>query len=459
MASAETREQVRQYIKIEAKRFLHILPGFMISLLTAVLLAAFFVFLAGRLLPEALEVKPFQVGLYMEGEDFASAAIREYVNQMESTERLVEFREISSEEIDGIRGISGEERRRSSELYGAFDEGKGGLSELWETSGIEQGELFEQRESLEEQETFDQKMQAMLEREELTACIIVPERTVQSIMDGTNIPVQVIMSEGVDNTERYLQKRLLTQLTECGATLIDVPQAETLLLYEMQIKDPEEMGRILDLFHLGLVLERENWFEKETVSAFETVEIKEYYLSAGLTLVLLLWGAGVGGFLGTRKDCMMLLLERQGIPLLFQRGVKQFLFFLWYLAPFLVLMILVKDEGLLIPGLLCGVMLTMQYSFFFEAAPTVVAGVIMSVVWGLVGFFGAGGFLPAVFLPGSLTEICGRLPGGICMEVILQSIAGGNGTGGKFIGYGFLWCLIFGAAGQLVFSGKQRKYR
>ena len=103
MASAETGEQVRQYIKIEAKRFLHILPGFMISLFTAVLLAAFFVFLAGRLLPEALEVKPFQVGLYMEGEDFASAAIREYVSQMESTEGLVEFRETSSEEIDGMR--------------------------------------------------------------------------------------------------------------------------------------------------------------------------------------------------------------------------------------------------------------------------------------------------------------------------------------------------------------------
>ena len=51
MASAETGEQVRQYIKIEAKRFLHILPGFMISLFTAVLLAAFFAFLAGRLLP------------------------------------------------------------------------------------------------------------------------------------------------------------------------------------------------------------------------------------------------------------------------------------------------------------------------------------------------------------------------------------------------------------------------
>lgn len=156
---------------------------------------------------------------------------------------------------------------------------------------------------------------------------------------------------------------------------------------------------------------------------------------------------------------MMLLLERQAISLLFQRGVRQFLFFLWYLIPFLVLMILVKDAGLLIPGLLCGIMLTMQYSFFFEVAPTVAAGMIMSVVWGLAGFFSAGGILPAVFLPKALTEAGGRLPAGICMEVLLQSIGGGNRTGGELIGYGLLWCLIFGMAGQLVFCRKQRKYR
>lgn len=402
---------MRQYIKIEAKRFFHTLPGFFLSLITAVLFAAVIVFLAESILPEVLEVKPFRVGLCMEGEDFAAAYIREYVKQMDSTEGLVEFREIPFEEIAEIWGNSEEER------------------------------------------------QSILEEEGLTACIIIPEKTAQSIMDGSNIPVRVVMNRGADHTERYLQQRLLMLLTECGVTLIDVPQAETLLLYEMQVEEPEEMGRILDLFHFGLVLTREDWFEKETISAFGAVDAKGYYLAAGAALVLLLWGTGIGSFLRTSDNAMSVLLKRRGIPSFIQIGVKQVLFFLWYLVPFLVLMIWMKDARLLFPALICSIMLTVQYSFFFEAVPTVAAGTVLSVIWGLTGFFGAGGVLPAVFLPETLTEICGRLPAGICLKLLLEIAAGKRGAGGKMMGFGFLWCVVFGLAGQLVSLVRQRKFR
>lgn len=402
---------MRQYIKIEAKRFFHTLPGFFLSLITAVLFAAVIVFLAESILPEVLEVKPFRVGLCMEGEDFAAAYIREYVKQMDSTEGLVEFREIPFEEIAEIWGNSEEER------------------------------------------------QSILEEEGLTACIIIPEKTAQSIMDGSNIPVRVVMSRGADHTERYLQQRLLTLLTECGVALIDVPQAETLLLYEMQVEEPEEMGRILDLFHFGLVLERDSWFENETVSAFGNVGINEYYMAAGMTLVLLLWGAGIGSFLRTPENGMSVLLKRRGVSSLFQRGVKQTLFFLWYLILFLALMIWAKDAGLLPFVLTCSIMLTMQCGFFFEVSPTAAAGTMLCVVWGLVGLFGAGGVLPAVFLPETLTEICGRLPAGICLKLLLEIVARKRGADGKMLGFCLLWCVVFGVAGQLVSLVRQRKYR
>lgn len=402
---------MRQYIKIEAKRFFHTLPGFFLSLITAVLFAAVIVFLAESILPEVLEVKPFRVGLCMEGEDFAAAYIREYVKQMDSTEGLVEFREIPFEEIAEIWGDSEEER------------------------------------------------QSILEEEGLTACIIIPEKTAQSIMDGSNIPVRVVMRGGAEHTERYLQQRLLTQLTECGAALIDVPQAETLLLYEMQVEESEEMGRILDLFHFGLVLERDSWFENETVSAFGNVGINEYYMAAGMTLVLLLWGAGIGSFLRTPENGMSVHLKRRGVSSLFQRGVKQTLFFLWYLIPFLALMIWAKDAGLLPFVLTCSIMLTMQCGFFFEVSPTAAAGTMLCVVWGLVGLFGAGGVLPTVFLPETLTEICGRLPAGICLKLLLEIVAGKRGADGKMMGLGLMWCVVFGVAGQLVSLARQRKYR
>lgn len=430
---------MRQYIKIEAKRFFHTLPGFFLSLITAVLFAAVIVFLAESILPEVLEVKPFRVGLCMEGEDFAAAYIREYVKQMDSTEGLVEFREIPFEEIAETWGDSEEEQSTSEEVQ----------ESPWEDQGILR----------EEQEIPGQKVQSILEEEGLTACIIIPEKTAQSIMDGSNIPVRVVMRGGAEHTERYLQQRLLTQLTECGAALIDVPQAETLLLYEMRVKEPEEMGRILDLFHFGLVLERDSWFENETVSAFGNVGINEYYMAAGMTLVLLLWGAGIGSFLRTPENGMSVLLKRRGVSLLFQRGVKQTLFFLWYLIPFLALMIWAKDAGLLPLVLICSIMLTTQCGFFFEVSPTAAAGTMLCVVWGLVGFFGAGGVLPAVFLPETLTEICGRLPAGICLKLLLEIVAGKRGADGKMMGLGLMWCVVFGVAGQLVSLARQRKFR
>lgn len=399
-----------QYIKIETKRLLHTLPGFLLSLLCTALLALFVIFLAWDFLPEVLEVKPFRIGLCVEGSDTVSEYVKNYVQQMESTKNLVEFREMKSEE-----------------------------------------------------------MEKALQEGELTAGIFIPERTAQSIMDGTNIPIRVFMGAGVDNVERYLQRRLLTLLTECGAVMIDVPQAETLLLYEMRVEDPQELGMTLDLFHFGLVMDRENWFKKETVNAFGSIDIEAYYLAAGMTLLFLFWGLGSGSFLGEQEKNLPLLLERRGIPLLFQQGVRQLLFWGLYLMPVLLLAAVVKTgrermpavfaqadfDRMVIPALLCSAVLALQCSFFFQLAPTAGSGILLNGIWGLIGFFGAGGVLPTVFLPQNLVGICRELPAGICMEFIRRVVTGKSGAGGQLAGPCILWCLLFGAGGQILFYGRQ----
>lgn len=398
-----------QYVKIETKRLLHTLPGFLLSLLSILLLTLLILFLAGDFLPEVLEVKPFRIGLCVEGSDMMSDYVKNYVQQMESTENLVEFQEMERGKID---------------------------------KALQEGEL--------------------------TACIFIPERTAQSIMDGTNIPIQVFMSTGVDNAERYLQKELLTLLTECGAVMIDVPQAETLLLYEMQVENPGELGMTLDLFHFGLVMDRENWFEKETVNAFGGIDIEAYYLAAGLTLLFLFWGLGSGSFFGEQEKNLPLLLERRGIPLFFQQGVRQLLFWGLYLMPVILLAAVVKIgrermpavfcqadfSKMVIPALLCSVMLALQCSFFFQLAPTAGSGILLNGIWGLIGFFGAGGVLPTVFLPQNLVGICRGLPAGICMEVIRRVITGKGGAEGRMIKCSVLWCVLFGLGCQLLFYGK-----
>lgn len=390
----EDGDRMRQYMKAEAKRFLRTLPGFVLALFTLALSAVLLFMLVRRFLPEALEVKPFRIGLCVEGDDGMSNYVKDYIRQMESTGDLMEFQEIDYREING--------------------------------------------------------------EQEFTACIVIPARTAESIMDGTNIPVQVIMNSGADGAERFLQQRLLMLLTECGAVLIDVPQAETLLLYEMQVENPEELGLKLDMFHLGLVLEREDWFEKEEISAFGSADMEEYYLAAGLTFVWIFWGLGCGSFFRRQEKNLPLLLRRRGIPLFFQQGVKQALFFVWYLIPSLALAVGLKSLGAVIPLLLCGMMLSLQCGFFFEAAPTTASGTVLNGIWGIVCFLGAGGGLPSVFLPRSVTGVCGRLPAGICMEILLTNVVDRRGTGAATAGSCLLWCLFFGLSTQFLFQMRQR---
>lgn len=411
---------VRQYIKIEIRNFMSTMPGFLLSLLTTLLLAALLYVSVRGLLPKALEVKPFRIGLCIEGEaeqNLISVYISSAMEQMESTKNLVEFEEISFQE------------------------------------------LKENQES--------RKLEELLEEREFTACIVIPERTVESIMEGTNIPVRVVMGGGGDNAERYLQKRLLMLLAECGAAYIDVAQAETLLLYEMQVENPEELGKILDLFHFGLVMGREDWFERQNVSAFGNAGFGDYYLAAGLTFLLLFWGLGCGGVFETGHDSLPLLLERRGISPCIQQGVRQGLFILWHLVPaagaFLVEYAAKNGGGSMLlcicGGMLCAAALSLQSSFFFTLAPTAAGGVMLNAVFGLVCFFGAGGVLPTVFLPDAAVKVCNVLPVGICMQLLRQGMGAVRYAGGGGIGLCLLWCLFFAAAGQLVFYQKQRKYR
>lgn len=381
----------RNYIKLEWKRLIYGLPAFLTAIVGTFLLVGFLYFLAQALLPESLKVTPFKVGLCVEGTDQISEYVRGYMQQMKTTEGLLEFREIRKEEAD-----------------------------------------------------------AALRGGDLAACIIIPERTAESVMDGTNIPVQVIMGTGVENTEKYIQQRLLSILTECGASLIDVPQAETLLLYEIQADDINELGAVLDLFHIGLVFDRESWFDKKEIRTFGSVKTEEYYLAAAFTLVFIFWGLGNGRFLLDKDRNLPLLLKHGGISCSFQNAVRQVIFWAPYFLPSLCLILWKGRAEAMPPVLILSVMMSLQCSFFFQLAQAVSGGMALNGIWGLAGFFGAGGILPAVFLPQSLVHIAGKLPAGVCMEILLQIVSGKMNISGKTMGAALIWCLLFGAGGLLI---------
>lgn len=389
-------KQHKVYFYTELKRLFQYSAGFFMSLLVAGLLCVVLILLAGGLLPETLQVKPFRVAVCVEGEDLISEYIKSYIQNMKSTEGILEF-------------------------------------DVWDEAPRPEE----------------------MESEELAACIIIPEKTPVSILNGENVPVKIFFPQHVNNTQWYLQTKLIRGLAESGMTYIDVPQTESILLYEILSDDEQEtkqqLEQIIDLFHLRMVMERESWFQDQTVKKMGAYQFKEYYLASAAVLILLLWGVGIGGYICGQQMQWKLLQKRRGVSLFWQYFYSRVVFCIPYVL-FLIccigMLIFVNGStsaGNAITGKVCYrlcwmvILAALQSALFFQLFEKTSSGIFALLVWNLAGYVCAGGILPDAFLPEKVTKAAGFLPQGICMQNMLSIVSQEKGMMGQnlniLIGY------------------------
>lgn len=389
-------KQHKVYFYTELKRLFQYSAGFFMSLLVAGLLCVVLILLAGGLLPETLQVKPFRVAVCVEGEDLISEYIKSYIQNMKSTEGILEF-------------------------------------DVWDEAPRPEE----------------------MESEELAACIIIPEKTPVSILNGENVPVKIFFPQHVNNTQWYLQTKLIRGLAESGMTYIDVPQTESILLYEILADDEQEtkqqLEQIIDLFHLRMVMERESWFQDQTVKKMGAYQFKEYYLASAAVLILFLWGVGIGGYICGQQMQWKLLQKRRGVSLFWQYFYSRVVFCIPYVL-FLIccigMLIFVNGStsaGNAITGKVCYrlcwmvILAALQSALFFQLFEKTSSGIFALLVWNLAGYVCAGGVLPDAFLPEKVTKAAGFLPQGICMQNMLSIVSQEKGMMGQnlniLIGY------------------------
>ena len=389
-------KQHKVYFYTELKRLFQYSAGFFMSLLVAGLLCVVLILLAGGLLPETLQVKPFRVAVCVEGEDLISEYIKSYIQNMKSTEGILEF-------------------------------------DVWDEAPRPEE----------------------MESEELAACIIIPEKTPVSILNGENVPVKIFFPQHVNNTQWYLQTKLIRGLAESGMTYIDVPQTESILLYEILSDDVQEtkqqLEQIIDLFHLRMVMERESWFQDQTVKKMGAYQFKEYYLASAAVLILFLWGVGIGGYICGQQMQWKLLQKRRGVSLFWQYFYSRVVFCIPYVL-FLIccigMLIFVNGStsaGNAITGKVCYrlcwmvILAALQSALFFQLFEKTSSGIFALLVWNLAGYVCAGGVLPDAFLPEKVTKAAGFLPQGICMQNMLSIVSQEKGMMGQnlniLIGY------------------------
>lgn len=286
----------------------------------------------------------------------------------------------------------------------------------------------------------------------------IPKDFVQSIMNGTNMPVTITLPEG--NT---LESGIFKELTQAGARTLGSAQAgiyaggQLLESYGLE----SFTGRLeLDLnnIYMDYSLSREDYFRTVRVSATDDVEPLEFYGISAFVLYLLLAAIPVSGYLAPETRVMSQKLSLIGVgpwtglaartvglaslmaaaslPVLATAVHLEFVELHWQILPALVLVCLGTASMVL---------------FFYEAAGTLMGGVMLLFLGSVVLLFLSGGFLPLVFLPASVRALAPYLPTTVLMDGAKMLVTGNYAT------TAWLWLALMTAVCYGLAVGVKRK--
>lgn len=290
-----------------------------------------------------------------------------------------------------------------------------------------------------------------LKNGEFYAVMKIPEGLVESIMDGTNLPVRVVFPG-----KASVEGRIFRELTEAGAAILGSAQAGIYAGDQVIQTEGESMGlsleesqkaiacseQDLNEIYLSYSLAREDYFLAQKVSATGDLDMVSYYGISGFILALLLMAIPVSGYLMPWNEAMKSQLTRAGIG-----GGKRVLArviglgCLFVLAAIPVWLLFGLSEGYCFTGRIGGNQLfdllqqllcvcfvcagaAVLAVFLFEASGSLLGGMMLLFLTAAAQHFLAGGFLPLVFLPGAVRKLAPFLPSGILMDVMKTAVSG-----------------------------------
>lgn len=377
-------------ISLEWKRALKVLPLMLAETVILCVFLGMFLFLCQKLFFTDSFLQRIPIGLVMEEENKMTELALSYLEGMESISSACEFRKMSQEE-----------GRRA------------------------------------------------LERGEIAALMVLPEEMMEAILDSRNYPVKVYFPRNSS-----LGALLIKELTDAGAGMLSVAQAEVYAAYDMNLSfgNTEELSKLekdINLFNMKFAMARERLIRTRTLQISEEIPLLTHYLASGITLLLMLWGIACGRFLKGDNQAFGRQLLRAGVRrwqwMLAKLSGTLLVLGIGAVCVFGLLAALRLNPRMLrmlemlgieagftaagLPGLaimlLCIAALLL---FCYQAAPGRSSGMILIFVITLVLIFVSGGFIPAVFLPESLNSLAQWLPGNAFIHVI-ASVLGAFGTG------------------------------
>ncbi len=261
-----------------------------------------------------------------------------------------------------------------------------------------------------------------LEDGSAAAIMLVPKNLIEGIMDGTNLHVQVLLSE-----KNALAAILLQELSAAGAKMLSAAQAGTYTMTTLyRIADRtdalSEAYMELDLRNLNYALSRGDLFHVVRANATGEESVLTYYLSSGILLFLLLFGICYLSFYGKsnaachakERACGIgyptVLLGRFGGILIYQL----FLLFIFVaFMPYLAHTFLISFRQCLFMLWLSALLFFGISAFFFflyELIPSPGHAMLLLFLVSIVMMLISGCFVPNAFLPVWCRNIAAVLP-------------------------------------------------
>ena len=287
-----------------------------------------------------------------------------------------------------------------------------------------------------------------LDKGELQALFVMPEGMVESILDGENKAPKLYLSQEVSAF-----RILFEELGNAGVSMLQTAQAQIYAAYRLGASD---LCDRINADNLSLVTGREQLFYAQTLSVTNRQGLKNYYLSAALTLFFLLMPAFLGFCLEKNVMQLQQLHSRLGIPV-WQQAFLQMSFATVVLFAGFVLWRGFSLTALLLAGCI-GAYSSFMNSLFSTKRYTVLAGSILAVVQGYL----VGCFLPEVLLPDNIQTLAGFLPCFVWKEGAIALLCR-NELANNAKWDCFLWtCLllllqIFVMNGRMALHGKTLK--
>ncbi len=263
---------------------------------------------------------------------------------------------------------------------------------------------------------------------EFAAVILVNEDPIEGILSGRNPSVTVICSGEPDGAGAFFK-----ELTQAGAEMLSVAQAEIYAAYELagELEVTEgltDLQNRINRDNLEMALGRGSLFHYKQVSATGSLSIQDYYFASAVTALLLFMGLPMGMFLKRDGPASPGQYKRAGVGEGGQQAARWLTVFGIYGAVALAGAAAVFFTGRFslrfmevwaVAGSMAAFILMV-----YEAVEKKSGAVLLLTFLTVMLLFLSGGIIPQVFFPKEIRHIAAFLPSTYWIQGIGNAVLG-----------------------------------